>query len=250
VRTSPRGPSSLAMERPDRLDARVPSLEHQQRRHSGEASGHADELEHRRRQIRLIVHLGYEVRAGDVDERARRRCKERALDAPNGPLEQQRKDAADESRHRDREVEDDRTSRSEAGVHEYPEIADLLRDLVECDRNRRGDAKARAHEEAASDGCRWMNFSSTKKKMIDPTTVNETPTVKPPSSASSGRMWISASPSNAPTASPTRRCRMRFRNASRATEGEGPDEGEETNDQHGRKRADPNACPYSEHACC
>jgi hypothetical protein len=64
---------------------------------------------------------------------------------------------------------------------------------------------------------RWMNFSNTKKKRIDPTTVNEIRSVRPPSSASSGRMWISASPSNAPTASPTRRGRMRLRKVSRAT---------------------------------
>jgi hypothetical protein len=93
-----------------------------------------------------------------------------------------------------------------------------------------------------------MNFSNTKKKRIDPTTVNEIPSVRPPSSASSGRMWISASPSNAPTASPTRRGRMRLREGLAGDEGEDPHEGDETHDQHGRQRADPNACPNGEHA--
>ena len=60
-----------------------------------------------------------------------------------------------------------------------------------------------------------MNFSSTKNPRIAPAITHEMPTVIPPSSASSGRMWNSASPRSAPTAKLTRIGTTRWSSPSR-----------------------------------
>ena len=123
-----------------------------QQRHDGDPKQDARQLPQRDggRGV-MLVQFRDQIRSGDVQKAAGRHGKD--IDQQITDMRAEREDQyrPGERRERGKQIVPKGFADGESAVHEDPEIADLLGDLVENDRQGRGEADGGAHHKARSD---------------------------------------------------------------------------------------------------